>query len=193
MRNLYFHISLLDKRPDRPLRRAFSDLRPEPTRPPPISVATTPRPSPAQAFAPPGAPLVPFPDCHGSLPQPPSQRGLPQPPSGSRRPTATIHPPRPLRHPAGVVPEDVAHPVFDDWDEEVQYGFDSHGLLQQLTQWTGEQMQCNQVSLMASVMFEEMHQGGEDLIGKEKKATAEFSRISSASLPVELYVDSGGA
>ncbi|PUZ69405.1 hypothetical protein GQ55_2G105300 [Panicum hallii var. hallii] len=52
-------------------------------------------------------------------------------------------------------------------------------------------MQCKQVSLMASVMFEEMHQGGEDLIGKEKKATAEFSRISSAPLPVELYVDSG--
>ena len=94
---------------------------------------------------------------------------------------------------ASVVPEDVAHPVFDEmspldvvWDKKVQHGFDSDGLLQQLAQWTGEQ-----VSLMVSVMFEEMHQGGEDLIGKEKKPTAEFSHISAASLPVELYVDLG--
>ncbi|TKV92841.1 hypothetical protein SEVIR_9G187000v4 [Setaria viridis] len=38
-------------------------------------------------------------------------------------------------------------------------------------------------------MFEEMHQGGEDLIGKEIKPTTEFSHISGASL-VELNIDS---
>ena len=76
---------------------------------------------------------------------------------------------------ASVVPEDVAHPLFDEMssldvvlDEEVQHRLDSHGLLQQLVQWTGEQMQCKQVSLMAPNMFEEMHQGGEDLLSRKR-------------------------
>ncbi|KAK8459927.1 hypothetical protein SEVIR_2G239566v4 [Setaria viridis] len=92
--------------------------------------------------------------------------------------------------------EDAAYSVFNEvplvdvsWDAMSTDPIVHEGLLQQLAQGTEEEMQCELVPLEAPIMFEEMHQGGEDLTGKAMKPTIEFSRISGASL-VELNIDS---